>query len=133
MIDYSAFARAKAFQELKEEELNWFEDLEDDNFEFDSKIQRPESMVIPIGGVWRPDDEPVEQFFLDQPPTNSNLAPNSNLTGNSNLAGNSISNTTTSVHQSLHQSSTITATETTTIDSSTYCVLLSALLYTLCV
>ena len=72
LFDYSAFARAKAFQELTEEESNWFEDLEtceggsSDNI-IDSRIQRPESMIIPIGGVWRPDDEPVEQFFLDQP------------------------------------------------------------------
>ena len=82
--DYSAFARAKAFQELTEEEANWFEDIEADNNldgsldnVIDNRIQRPESMLIPIGGVWRPDDEPVEQFFLDQPAA---VSSNSNST-----------------------------------------------------
>ena len=45
----------------------------------DNRIQRPESMIIPIGGVWRPDDEPVEQFFLDQPVVTT-VSSNSNLT-----------------------------------------------------
>ena len=86
--DYSAFARAKAFQELAEEDANWFEDIEAENQNnldgsmkvdniLDNRIQRPESMIIPIGGVWRPDDEPVEQFFLDQPAT---VSSNSNTT-----------------------------------------------------
>ena len=73
VFDYSAFARAKAFQETVAES-RWEEEITetdpDDgemNDLFDlNKIQRPESMIIPIGGVWRPDDEPVEDFFLDQ-------------------------------------------------------------------
>lgn len=60
VFDYSAFARAKAFQLQDESKMIWEE--EDEEI---TKIQRPESMIIPIGGVWRPDDEPVEDFFLD--------------------------------------------------------------------
>ena len=106
-LDYSAFARAKAFQDLTEEESNWFEDLEED-IEYDSRIQRPESMIIPIGGVWRPDDEPPEQFFLDQP---ANSANNSTIKCNFD--------TVQQIQQQIHQqSSTISTTETTAIDSS---------------
>ena len=75
VFDYSAFARAKVFNDIKE---SWTPEAEEnemssstrfppaggpDNSESDSKIQRPESMVIPIGGVWRPDDEPVDLFL----------------------------------------------------------------------
>ena len=108
-LDYSAFARAKAFQDLTEEESNWFEDLEED-IEYDSRIQRPESMIIPIGGVWRPDDEPPEQFFLDQP------ANSANSTNNSTKCN---FDTVQQIQQQIHQqSSTISTTETTAIDSS---------------
>ena len=73
---------------MAEEDANWFEDIEAENQNnldgsmkvdniLDNRIQRPESMIIPIGGVWRPDDEPVEQFFLDQPAT---VSSNSNTT-----------------------------------------------------
>ena len=110
-LDYSAFARAKAFQDLTEEESNWFEDLEED-IEYDSKIQRPESMIIPIGGVWRPDDEPPEQFFLDQPGANS-----ANSTNNSTIKCNF--DTVQQIQQQIRKmSSTISTTETTEIDSS---------------
>ena len=110
-LDYSAFARAKAFQDLTEEESNWFEDLEED-IEYDSRIQRPESMIIPIGGVWRPDDEPPEQFFLDQPGANS-----ANSTNNSTIKCNF--DTVQQIQQQIRKmSSTIETTETTAIDSS---------------
>ena len=110
-LDYSAFARAKAFQDLTEEESNWFEDLEED-IEYDSKIQRPESMIIPIGGVWRPDDEPPEQFFLDQPGANS-----ANSTNNSTIKCNF--DTVQQIQQQIRKmSSTTETTETTAIDSS---------------
>ena len=76
VFDYSAFARAKAFQEvmsnnsnseiMKNVECNENESEMKDCDEKELKgIQRPESMVIPIGGVWRPEDEPIEDFFLD--------------------------------------------------------------------
>ena len=110
-LDYSAFARAKAFQDLTEEESNWFEDLEED-IEYDSRIQRPESMIIPIGGVWRPDDEPPEQFFLDQPGANS-----ANSTNNSTIKCNF--DTVQQIQQQIRKmSSTNETTETTAIDSS---------------
>ena len=92
---------------MTEEESNWLEDLEED-IEYDSRIQRPESMIIPIGGVWRPDDEPPEQFFLDQP---ANSANNSTIKCNFD--------TVQQIQQQIHQqSSTISTTETTAIDSS---------------
>ena len=92
---------------MTEEESNWLEDLEED-IEYDSRIQRPESMIIPIGGVWRPDDEPPEQFFLDQP---ANSANNSTIKCNFD--------TVQQIQQQIHQqSSTISTTETTAIESS---------------
>ena len=65
VFDYSAFARAKLYNDLKvgaftpeaEDLLTFSRENESD------KIQRPESMIIPIGGVWRPDDEPVDLFL----------------------------------------------------------------------
>ena len=75
MFDYSAFARSKAFQEDKLKE--WSEDekavknkpeqaveeFQDKSALRKSRMSRPESMVIPIGGVWRPDeDQPVSLF-----------------------------------------------------------------------
>ena len=107
--DYSAFARAKAFQDLTEEESNWLEDLEED-IEYDSRIQRPESMIIPIGGVWRPDDEPPEQFFLDQPANSANSTNNSTIKCNFD--------TVQQIQQQIKKSSTISTTETTAIESS---------------
>ena len=96
---------------MTEEESNWFEDLEED-IEYDSRIQRPESMIIPIGGVWRPDDEPPEQFFLDQPGANS-----ANSTNNSTIKCNF--DTVQQIQQQIRKmSSTIETTETTEIDSS---------------
>ena len=93
---------------MTEEQSNWFEDLEED-IEYDSRIQRPESMIIPIGGVWRPDDEPPEQFFLDQP------ANSANSTNNSTKCN---FDTVQQIQQQIQQSSTISTTETTAIDSS---------------
>ena len=77
VFDYSAFARHKAFQE-QDKMKNWFmkneTEMSDSNNKLDTLpdgaidrsatgIQRPESMIIPIGGVWRPDeDEPVSLF-----------------------------------------------------------------------
>ncbi len=67
VFDYSAFARAKAFQDQANHSIMHWEAMEEEEEVDDSghRIQRPESMIIPIGGVWRPDDEPIE-FFLDQ-------------------------------------------------------------------
>ena len=66
----------KAFQDQENKMKSWF-DEEDENEEEmknadakwpGSKIQRPESMVIPVGGVWRPDeDQPVSLFDEQQP------------------------------------------------------------------
>lgn len=55
VFDYSAFARAKTF----DQDINWDEQCQEDS----TKMQRPESMIIPIGGVWRPEDEAVEGLF----------------------------------------------------------------------
>ena len=72
VFDYSAFARAKVFNDSIKEAWTPEDEMispprfpsKRDNLEgADSKIQRPESMVIPIGGVWRPDDEPVDLFL----------------------------------------------------------------------
>lgn len=101
---------------MTEEESNWFEDLEED-IEYDSRIQRPESMIIPIGGVWRPDDEPPEQFFLDQPGNSANSTNNSTKCN---------FDTVQQIQQQIQQSSTISTTETTAIDSSNSLVILSA-------
>lgn len=86
VFDYSAFAKQKAFQDQQDKMKNWFmkneyemiqEDDNSNRSDSNNKkklpdgcidrsstgIQRPESMIIPIGGVWRPDeDEPVSLF-----------------------------------------------------------------------
>ena len=78
VFDYSAFAKKKAFQDQQDKMKNWFMKNESEMIQEDSGtitlpdgvidrsstgIQRPESMIIPIGGVWRPDeDEPVSLF-----------------------------------------------------------------------
>ena len=72
VFDYSAFARAKVFNDIKEAYTPEEEAMFSSSFprkmvhtesEDNAKIQRPESMIIPIGGVWRPDDEPVDLFL----------------------------------------------------------------------
>ena len=78
VFDYTAFAMKKAFQDQENKMKSWF-DEEDENEEEmknadakwpGSKIQRPESMVIPVGGVWRPDeDQPVSLFDEQQTET----------------------------------------------------------------
>jgi hypothetical protein len=62
VFDYSAFARSKTFQEVEEYTFD-----DDDDPEEDQKIQRPESMIIPIGGVWRPGDSDEEVDFFTSP------------------------------------------------------------------
>ena len=67
VFDYSAFARAKLYNDLKVGAFSpEAEDLLAFSRETEAKIQRPESMIIPIGGVWRPDDEPPVDLFLEE-------------------------------------------------------------------
>ncbi len=73
-FDFEAFARAKVQPKIDEIDLGDYADDNDD--ELSQKIQRPASMIIPVGGVWRPGDSDEEvDFFQDAKPTSPRPPP----------------------------------------------------------